>query len=85
MASDYDANRRGINPDQPRSESTEYEQARRELPSNQPYSVIGAMINPQQASIMDAIRQNIIQRMLESGGRGALTDRYGQPDNKYGK
>lgn len=50
-----------------RSEATEYERAARELAQNQPYSIFGSLINPQQASLVDAIRAGIMRRQQETG------------------
>lgn len=51
----------------PRSESTEYERARREMQGNPSYSMIGAMFSPQQSALVDAIRAGAAQRMQQAG------------------
>lgn len=52
-----------------RSESTENERARRQLQSPlwRPYSLIGSMINPDQASLVDAVRRGAQQKMRATG------------------
>jgi hypothetical protein len=50
-----------------RSEGTEYERAIRELASNPPSSLIGSLVNPQQASLVDIIRAELLRRQAETG------------------
>lgn len=50
-----------------RSEGTDYERARREMMHNPPFSILGSMINPQQASLVDAIRRQILQKQTQTG------------------
>lgn len=49
-----------------RSEATEYERAQREIAQNPPLSMLGALIHPQ-ASLMDAIRAEILRRQQQTG------------------
>lgn len=52
-----------------RSEGTDYARAARELQRahNQPYSLIGAMIHPDQASFVDAIRRREFAKQAATG------------------
>lgn len=52
-----------------RSESTEYARAAAQLrrPDWQPPSIIGAMINPQGASLVDAFRRNYLNQQQLTG------------------
>lgn len=75
VGTDYTSSRRGRSPTNPpravnpqRSESAEYEDARRTVLSNQPSSIIGSMIDPQTAALKDAIREPAIRRRDRTGG-----------------
>lgn len=89
----YDYNR-GIEPSQLRSESTENEIARRQLMHNPPVTILqdaigrgmAAMGNPatnNNNAVIDAIRQQALQRMMQTGGPAVDTwgyqSTYGMP------
>lgn len=50
-----------------RSEGTEYERATRELMRHAPDSLLGALLQPQQSSVRDAIRAQLMRRRAETG------------------
>lgn len=88
MAGPYDYMNRGIQPTQVRSESTENEMSRRQLPANPPVTILGDLIGRfdpsvgQSNALVDAIRRRLLMKMIETGS--SAVDNYGSKQT-YGQ
>lgn len=88
MAGPYNYLDRGIDPTQMRSESTENELMRRQLPMYPPVTVLGDLIGrfneptAQYNALLEAVRARLLQKMTQTGA--PATDNFGASQN-YGK
>lgn len=67
-----------------RSEPLEYELGRENLATTPMTSILGALLNPQQSALFDAIRGGAMDQMRAAAGPNSISDMYGSV-NLYGK